>query len=72
MPKNPQSNITILQPAAGGFGKSLRATVPKFLIDRYGLKKGDTLLWDIRTVEIEGVTKEVIVVEVDKKIFHKK
>ena len=58
MPKNPETNITVLNPATST-SKSLRATIPAFITSQYQLKKGDALRWKLgENIIVEIVKKE--------------
>lgn len=57
MPKNPQTNITVLNSATSN-SNSLRATIPAFIASQYQLRKGDALRW---------ILGECITVEIVKK-----
>jgi len=57
MPKNPETNITVLN-LATSTSTSLRATIPAFIASQYQLHKGDALRW---------ILGECITVEIVKK-----
>ncbi len=57
MPKNPETNITILN-SATSTSTSLRATIPAFIASQFQLHKGDALRW---------ILGECITVEIVKK-----
>ena len=60
MPKNIETNITVLNSATSK-SKSLRATVPAFITSQYQLKKGDALRWVIgECIMVEIIKKEEI------------
>jgi len=46
MAKSSRHDESVLQPATSK-SKSLRTTVPAFLVDQFDLKKGDKLSWAI-------------------------
>ena len=58
MPKNQRSDESILNPATSK-KRSLRTTVPAFIVDQFELKKGDVFRW-----KIDG-TKLVVEIKVE-------
>jgi hypothetical protein len=47
MPKNSNADESILNPATSK-GKSLRTTIPAFIVSQFDLKQGDRLKWSIQ------------------------
>jgi hypothetical protein len=61
MAKNSRSDESILNLATSQ-RRSLRTTVPAFIIDQFDLKQGDILRWKILgdklEIELKNITKE--------------
>lgn len=58
MAKNQRSDESILNLATSQ-RRSLRTTVPAFIVDQFDLKQGDTLRWKISGDKLEIELKEV-------------
>jgi antitoxin component of MazEF toxin-antitoxin module len=58
MPKNTRADESILN-LASSKRRSLRATVPSFIVDQFDLKQGDVLRWKISGDKLVIEMKEV-------------